>query len=246
MCGRYTSTSSPADLAEIFEVDEIKTEPVEPRYNVAPTVKVYAVAVSKDAGEKCPRRQLGAFRWGLVPSWAKDRTVASKLINARCETVATKPAFRAALARRRCLIPADSFFEWQRRAAPDGRPGGKLPFVIRRSDGAPLAFAGLWEVWRDPEDPDAEPLRTCAIVTTTANSVMRPIHDRMPVILERSSWDAWLAPGTGPEQLAALMAPAGEQVLETYPVSSLVNKVSNDGPELLVALPAPPEGVVLF
>lgn len=239
MCGRYTSTSSAADLASLFHVEEVKTEPLPPRYNVPPTAPVYAVALSKKQ-----KRQLGTFRWGLVPSWAKERSAASKLINARAETVASKPSFRAALARRRCLIPADSFFEWQRRAgsaSPDGevRPGGKLPFVVRRRDGAPLAFAGLWEVWRDPDDPDAEPLRTCAIVTTSANSLMAPIHNRMPVILEASSWADWLAPDADRADLAALMLPAAVDLLETYAVSSLVNKVANDGPELLVPLPPP-------
>jgi putative SOS response-associated peptidase YedK len=237
MCGRYTSTSSVSDLAQIFDVEEVRAEPLPPRYNVAPTDPVYAVAISK---VKEPHRALGLFRWGLVPSWAKDPSVGSRLINARAEGIETKPAYRAAVARRRCLIPADAFYEWQRRTGRDGRPAGKLPYAIQLKNGQPMAFAGLWEVWRDPEDPDAEPLRTCTIVTTAANELMAPIHNRMPVVLAPEDWATWLDPETDPHTVTGLLVPAPSAWFEAYPISTLVNKVSNDGPELLDPIPEPP------
>lgn len=243
MCGRYTSTTSVAELASVFEVDEVRADELPPRWNVAPTVPVYAVALTRGDGEKGPHRALGTFRWGLVPSWAKDPAVGNRMINARAEGISSKPAYRAAVARRRCLIPADAFYEWQRRTGSDGRPAGKLPYAIRRVDGRPMALAGIWEVWRDRREPDAAPLRSCAIVTTSANEVMAPIHDRMPVVLEQSDWAAWLDPDTPPERVEALMAPAAAGVLEAFPVSTRVNKVTNDGPELIERLPDPPAGV---
>ena len=243
MCGRYTSTSTVADLASVFQVDEVKAEPLPPRYNVAPTLPVYAVALTKpkaEEEEKGPRRALGTFRWGLVPSWAKDTSVGNRMINARAEGIADKPAYRKAVARRRCIIPADAFYEWQRRARPDGKPAGKLPYAVRRQDGQPMALAGIWEFWRPKDDPDAEPVRSCAIVTTEANSLMAPIHDRMPVILEPEDWAAWLDPATDMSVVQGLMVPAADGVLEAYPVSSQVNNVANDGPQLLEPLPDPP------
>jgi putative SOS response-associated peptidase YedK len=239
MCGRYTSTSTVAELASVFEVDDIRADAIEPRYNVAPTLPVYAVAISK-RGDKGPHRALGTFRWGLVPSWAKDPSVGSRMINARAETIAEKPAYRSAIERRRCLIPADAFYEWQ------SQPKGKLPYVIRRRDGQPMAFAGVWEIWRPagcvPErsERDGEPLRSCAIVTTTANELMAPIHDRMPVILEREDWGTWLDPTTDMAAIEKLLRPALSELLEAYPVSSLVNKVDHEGPQLIEPLPAPP------
>jgi putative SOS response-associated peptidase YedK len=237
MCGRYTSTSSLTKLATLFEAEEIRTDALPPRYNVAPTLDVYAVAVRgrHDPG-KSPRRALGTFRWGLVPSWAPDPSVGSRMINARAESVATRPAFRAALARRRCLIPADAFYEWQR------RPEGKLPYAVRRRDGQPMAFAGLWEVWRDPSRPDAPYLQTCAIVTAAANEVMAPIHDRIPVVLAAPDWARWLDLSHGPDVAARLLRPPPAEWFEAFPVGSLVNNVRNDGPELLVPLPPPPSG----
>jgi putative SOS response-associated peptidase YedK len=247
MCGRYTSMSTVADLASIFDVDEVRAEPRPARYNVAPTDAVFAVALRSSKGEtedrgKGPRRALGTFRWGLVPSWAKDRSGASRMINARSDGIATKPAFRAAVARRRCIIPADAFYEWQRREGRDGKPAGKLPYAIRRRDGHPMAFAGLWEVWRDKDDPDGEVLRTCAIVTTSANELMAPIHDRMPVVLAAADWSAWLEPSTDAEAVAGLMVPAPSAWFEAFAVSTSVNKVSNDGPHLMDPLPPPPSG----
>jgi putative SOS response-associated peptidase YedK len=244
MCGRYTSSSTVSDLASVFEVEDVRVEPMPPRYNVAPTLQVYAVALrrSSEDGEKGPRRALGSFRWGLVPSWAKDPSVGSRMINARAEGITEKPAFRGAVARRRCLIPADAFYEWQRRETHDGRAAGRLPHAVRRRDGRPMAFAGLWEVWRDRADPDAEPLRTCVIVTTRANDLMAPIHDRMPVVLAPEDWAVWLDPTTDPAVVERLMVPAPSEWFEAFPVSTLVNKVTNDGPHLLDPLPPPPAG----
>jgi putative SOS response-associated peptidase YedK len=219
----------------VFEVDEVRTEALPPRYNVAPTLDVYAVAMrGRNDREKGPRRALGTFRWGLVPSWARDPAVGSRMINARAEGIAAKPAFRAALARRRCLIPADAFYEWQR------RPAGRLAYAVRRRDRRPMAFAGLWEVWRDPSQPEAELLRTCAIVTTRANELMAPIHDRIPVVLASEDWAAWLDPDSGPGAATRLLQPPPSDWFEAYPVGSLVNNVRNDGPELLEPLPPPP------
>jgi putative SOS response-associated peptidase YedK len=240
MCGRYTSTSTLSDLARVFEVDEVRTDPLPDRYNVAPTLDVYAVAVRGRNTAEGPRRALGTFRWGLVPSWAKDAGVGSRMINARAEALASKPAYRAALVRRRCLIPADAFYEWQPRTDRAGAPAGKLPYVIRRRDGQPMAFAGLWEVWKNPRQPDAEPLRTCAIVTTAANEVVAPIHGRMPVVLAPEDWTTWLDPTSDLAGAQSLLVPPPSEWFEAYPVGSGVNNVRNDGPELVDPLPAPP------
>ena len=222
------------DLAAIFEADEVRADPLPPRYNVAPTLDVYAVAV-RDG-----HRALGTFRWGLVPSWAKDPAIGNKMINARAEGIETKPAYRAALARRRCIIPADYFYEWQRRTGPEGKPAGKLPYAIHRRDGEPMALAGLWEVWRDPADPEAPLLKTCVIVTAEANELMSPIHDRMPVVLGRESWEEWLDPSTGADEARRLLVPAPSEWFVAFPVSSRVNNVRNEGPDLLEPLDPPP------
>jgi putative SOS response-associated peptidase YedK len=184
---------------------------------------------------------LGTFQWGLVPSWAKDPKIGNRMINARAETVASKPAYRRAFAgHRTSLLPADSFFEWQRHPAKAGKPASKLPYAIHRADGQAMAFAALWEVWRDKDNPDAEPLRTCVIITTAANDLMKPIHDRLPVILDPADWDTWLDPGTDLDTLQRLLVPAPAGDLEAYPVRTRVNNVRNDSPELLDPLPSPP------
>ncbi len=237
MCGRFTSTSSIEELAEIFDVDEIRTDPMPPRYNVAPTQPVVAVATRRPAQRDGNQvRALGTFRWGLVPSWATDRSVGARLINARAESVATKRAYRSALRRRRCLIPADAFYEWQDRL--DG--GAKQPWAIRLASGRPMAFAGLWEAWRDPNDPGAAPLRSCAIVTTSANDTLKAIHHRMPVVLGVDAWAGWLATGFGDgAAFEDLFVPAPDAWFFSTAVSSAVNRVTNDGPELLEAVTAP-------
>ena len=243
MCGRYTSTSAPADLARVFDVapDDVKAAELPLRYNVAPTQEVYAVATRRprEDGEK-PRRQLGAFRWGLIPYWAKDASVGNKMINARAEGIEGKSAYKRALVRRRCIIPADAFYEWQVR--PGGaKRGNKAPYVIRHKDGSPLAFAGLWELWRPPDQPDAEPVRSCVIITTEANDLLAPIHDRMPVILPPAVWDQWLDPDN--EDLTVirgLLLPAPSDDFDVYPVSTQVNDVAHEGPELVTPLLEPP------
>jgi len=241
VCGRYTSTSSPARLAEVFAVDEVKAEELPLRYNVAPTQDVYAVAERRPRTEQeTTSRQLGSFRWGLVPYWAKDPSVGNKMINARAESIATKSAYKRALSRRRCIIPADGFYEWQVRGGEAKKPH-KLPWLIRHRDGSPLAFAGVWEVWHNPEESEAVPLRTCVIVTTRANDLLAPLHDRMPVILPPEAWDQWLDPAI--EDLTfvqRLLVPAPPEGFEIFPVSTRVNTVANEGPDLIEPLPPPP------
>ena len=235
VCGRYTSQSSPADLADLLGVDVVVADDLGPRYNVAPTQDVYAVA------EHDGERRLGLLRWGLVPPWADDPSIGSRMINARAETVATATAFRKAFAGRRCLVPADGFYEW--RAIP-GAPR-KQPYLIRRRDGRPLVFAGLWERWRPREaGRDVAPLVSCTIITTEANEAVRRLHDRMPVVLDEDAWGAWLDAGTDPERLEGLLVPAPDDVLELVPVGPLVSDVRNDGPELVEAVDEPVVPVV--
>ena len=221
MCGRYVATTSPEVLAEYFAVDEVRAETDGPSWNVAPTDAVPAV-VGRDG-----RRLLGTFRWGLVPSWSKDATGAARLINARAETVTSKPAFRKAFARRRCLLPADGFFEWERRS-----DGTKQPWYIHRADGAPLAMAGLWEVWRAEGTDDL--LRTCAVVTTRANDFMAPLHDRMPVLIETADWPVWLdAEYPDLDGLRRMLDPPDPRLLEAFRIGTRVNSVRNNAPDLL-------------
>jgi putative SOS response-associated peptidase YedK len=245
MCGRYTSTSAPADLARVFDVDEVKVEPLPLRYNVAPTQDVYAIATRRPReGDETPSRQLGAFRWGLIPYWAKNPAAGNKMINARAEGIENKNAYRRALTRRRCIIPADAFYEWKVRedfGKGRGKQKNKLPYVIRHRDGSPMAFAGLWELWRPPDQPDADPVGSCVIITTQPNDVVRPLHDRMPVVLPAGAWDAWLDPANRDlASIKGLLVPAPAEDFEAYPVSTRVNDVNNEGPELVERLPVPP------
>ena len=184
-----------------------------------------------------PVRELRVVRWGLVPFWAKDVSIGSRMINARAETVSEKPAFRSAFARRRCLLPADGYYEWQR--PPSGTSGPKQPYFICRPDHGPLAFSGLYELWRDRalprEDPDAW-LWTATIITTTAPDELGEIHDRMPMVIDPASWADWLDPGNADSgDLKALLTPAAASGLMSYPVSLAVNSVRNNGPELIAA-----------
>lgn len=233
VCGRFISTSPIDVLATTFEVDEVKTGPVPPRFNVAPTQPVLAVATRPARGANGRLlRALGTFRWGLVPSWAIDRSVGNRMINARAESIATKPAYRDLLGSQRCLIPADAFYEWQARAGQKA----KRPWAIRLESGEPMALAGLWTVWRDRTDRDAEPLRTCVIITTEANAALRDIHDRMPVVLGPDLWDRWLDPAFAVRgSLQAMLVPAPAEWFVTTAVSTSVNTVTNDGPELVEA-----------
>ncbi len=213
-----------------------------PDYNVAPTKKIYAVLTRSSPGPQDPapgddepaERQLRVVRWGLVPYWAKDRAIGSRMINARAETLAEKPAFRRAFARRRCLLPADGFYEWQQVA--DGGGKRKQPYYIYRSDGGVLAFAGLYELWRDPAVPEDDPdswLWTATIITTSAEDEVGQIHDRMPMVIDHSAWADWLDPGlTAAADVTPLLVPASAAALRSYPVSTAVNNVRNNGPEL--------------
>jgi putative SOS response-associated peptidase YedK len=249
MCGRYASSRKPEDLVEEFEVDRVDVpKPLEPDYNVAPTEAVYAVfdRISKSEPEAPPERRLATLTWGLVPSWAKDRSIGSRLINARVETLAEKPAFRRAFAKRRCLLPADGYYEWYSTSqqGPRGKPV-KQPFFITPSDGGVLAMAGLYEIWRDPAVPAEEPgafVWSATVITTSAEDDLGRIHDRMPMLVERAGYDAWLdATVTSPDQLADVLVPAAPGRLRAYPVSTAVNSVRNNGPELVEPLALEPE-----
>jgi len=223
MCGRFVQAASPTMLADHFDVDELALdEPPMPSWNVAPRAEVLTI-VDKDAA-----RRLGRMRWGLVPSWAEDPGVGDRMINARAETLLEKPAFRTALERRRCIVPADGFYEWE-------RIGSRTqPVYIHDRSGAPLAFAGLWAVWRDPATPDAPWLRSCTVVTTGANAMIAAVHDRMPVMLARDEWDRWLDRDmTDGEAVADLLRPAPDDLLELWPVSPRVNSARVDDERLI-------------
>jgi putative SOS response-associated peptidase YedK len=222
VCGRFVSARPVEVVAAHFEVDEVVVAALPPRYNVAPTALVPAVATGRTG------RRLGTMSWGLVPSWAEGPRSGPRPINARAETLAAKPLFAEALVRRRCVIPADGFYEW--RSAPDG---SKQPFYISSAGGSLLAFAALWERWEAPGSP---PLVTCAIVTTAANETIRPFHDRMPAVLVGNTWEEWLDRRLHDHgRLQSLLRPAAPDVLAVAPASPRVNSVANDGPELLSA-----------
>ena len=244
MCGRYASSRRPEDLAEEFEIDratlpETATQPLEPDFNVAPTKQVYAV-LTRSQSE--PERQLRVLRWGLVPFWAKDPAIGNKMINARMETVHEKPAFRRAFATRRCLLPADGYYEWYatEQKTKAGKPL-KQPFFIHPADGSVMAMAGLYEIWRDPTRDEDDPQRfqwTCTVLTTTAEDAVGHIHDRMPLLVEPDRYAAWLDPSRSDvDDLKKLLVPAAPGRLEAYPVSTQVNSVRNNGPELRDPLP---------
>lgn len=230
MCGRFLLTSSLDDLVATLRVDEVATEPFPPRYNVAPSTEIYA-AIDRDGS-----RRLGRLRWGFVPSWAESLRGGRQPINARIETVATSRMFARSFAHRRCLLPADGFYEWQE---TDG--DGKQPYHLADPDGRPLVFAGIWTSWRDPGDPDRDPVYSTAIVTTEARGAMADLHHRMPVLLPDRLWDAWADTDADDaphllDAVAALDAPR----LRATPISTRVNNVRHDGPELLEPVSTPP------
>jgi putative SOS response-associated peptidase YedK len=234
MCGRFVSATPPDQVAAYFDA-EAPEALLPARWNVAPTDDVYAVLSDGTA------RRVDAFHWGLVPRWAKDAKIGSRMINARAEGLAEKNAFRSAFARRRCIIPADGFYEWQKQA---GRKA-KQPFFVQRPDGEPYAFAGLWETWRGPDGRDEDVLRSCTIITTEANPAMAEIHDRMPVILPPEAWGTWLDRDVDDlERLGRLLVPAPSSLITLRPISTKVNNVRNDGADLTdeVDPDAPPEG----
>jgi len=222
MCGRFTLSSPPEILASLFDLEEVPA--LSPRYNIAPTQPVAVVRLDLER----EARELTFLRWGLVPFWAKDPAIGSRLINARAETVAEKPAFREAFRHRRCLVPASGFYEWEK------TEGGKQPFFFHAAADAPLAIAGLWERWKAP---DGETLETCTLLTTEADDVVQPVHDRMPVVVRPQDYDLWLDPSaTGADRLGALLGPGAGVRLVAHPVSTRVNTPANDGPELVAPL----------
>ncbi len=247
MCGRFSLYADRDDVVAQFHVDDVvdggaadgAADGQHPRYNVAPSQPVLAVASSADGA----RRRLGTFRWGLVPHWAKDPSIGNRMINGRVETAGSAPSFRAAFEKRRCLIPASGYYEWK---APEGSHGGgsggsggstgssrprKIPYYFRRRDGLLLAIGGLWEVWHGT---DGEVLRTCTILTTDANGTNAPIHDRMPLIVPGRRWEEWLAPSPlAVEARAEVLAPVPDDLLVVERVSDRVNDPRYDSPDLI-------------
>ena len=217
MCGRYTLIADLADLAQRFEFDGSDFS-YDPGYNIAPTESVLTV-------RNLEGRKAAFMRWGLIPFWAKDPKIGARMINARAETVAEKPAFRNALKKRRCLVLADGYYEWQK------TPVGKRPFRIVMRSGEPFAMAGLWETWRDPQ---GKVVPSCTIITTAANEFLAPIHNRMPVILPQEGEALWLEPDVeDAAALAHMMVPSPDATLYAYEVSTLINHARNDGPEVI-------------
>ena len=247
MCGRYASIKAPADLADEFRAVDA-TDGIEPDYNVAPTKNIVAVVqrhprdVEGTPDPDRTERSLRVVRWGLVPSWSKDPKAGARMINARSESAGTKPAFRRALAARRCLLPADGWYEWQQGAQESAGP--KQPYYTHYADGSSLAMAGLWEYWKpvdDPADRYPDGLVTACVLTTASVGPLAEVHDRMPLVLPPSAWDGWLDPDAGSDTVADLLVPPSAALvatLELRPVSALVNNVRNNGPELLAPMPA--------
>lgn len=216
MCGRYTQTADARTLAGRFRLAKLGAD-VRPRWNMAPGQDAPVVVV--EGG-----RRLGIYRWGLIPAWAKDPTIGAKLINARADTAADKPSFRGPFQRRRCLVPADGFYEWRKAGK------AKVPVRFTRSDGAPFAFAGLWDEWTSPEGGT---LRTFTVLTTEPNALVAAVHDRMPVILTEAGEDAWLDPGAKTAELKPLLVPYDAAGMRAQDASTRVNAVRNDDPSLL-------------
>jgi putative SOS response-associated peptidase YedK len=219
MCGRFVRKSTLEQIADAFDLDIAGAEfDLAPSFNIAPGQQVAAVVFDG-------RRKLKRFRWGLIPSWAKDEKIGYKMINARAETVAEKPGFRQAFSQRRCIVVADGFYEWKHQGP------SKIPYYVRLKKDQPLGFAGLYEHWRAP---DGKPVDSCAIITTAPNALMKPIHDRMPVILDQRACGAWLDPaGFDADRLRALLQPFDPGKMDAYPVGLLVNSPKNNGPRCI-------------
>ena len=257
MCGRFVSSNTPDRIASYFgasfdpdtdtdadagpdpgpDADATASpfEPLRENYNVAPTNDIYAVVADAHA-----HPVVRVFHWGLVPSWAKDVKIGSKMINARAETLAEKPAFRSLFRSKRVIVPMDGFYEWK--VVPGQK--AKQPYFIHRRDGEPLAVAGLWAAWRDTAAGPAAPwLHSCTIITTSANATMAPVHDRMPVLLPPAAWQRWLDPDEhDPVALSAQLVPAPDDLLVMHPVSTAVNNVRNKGRELIEMIDIEPAG----
>lgn len=239
MCGRFVSTAGPDAIAAYFGAvipTVVATESLGANYNVAPTQDIYALVSTKSGDAR-----LESFHWGLIPSWAKDRKIASKMINARAETLAEKPAFKRLLRTSRCIIPMDGFYEWR-----PGDPSGprnakgqplKQPMYIHRADAEPLAVAGLWSTWKDPDDAQGRHLHSATIITTAANSAIRPVHDRMPAILRPEHWRVWLDTShDDPADLREMLDGGSVDPLRLEAVSTAVNSVRNNAPDLIAPL----------
>ena len=223
MCGRFVLLTVGKELAERFHLEEVPD--LSPRYNVAPTQMVAIIRLDRETG----RWQLNLVKWGLVPFWAKDASIGHKLINARGESAAEKPAFRSAFRQRRCLVLADGFYQWKKGKV------GKQPYLFRMSDGSPFAFAGLWDRWKGPED---EIIESCTLLTTDANELMETIHDRMPVILHPRDYDLWLDTEVrDPRMLTPLLRPYPSNEMEMLLVNQKVNKATYDAPDCIEASP---------
>lgn len=219
MCGRFSFSQSNETIAEIFQLDEVPQ--ITPRYNLAPTQLIPTVLVTDEE----QKRQFKMLQWGLIPGWAKDPKMGARMINAKAETVSEKPAFRSAFKKRRCLVLADGFYEWHE------QNGEKQPFYFRLKQSQPFAFAGLWEHWKDAE---GEVIESCTIITTEANDIVRPIHDRMPVILAPDYYEQWLDPKVQkPELLQPLLQPYHPEEMTAYAVSTKVNSPRHDSPECI-------------
>lgn len=234
MCGRFTQERPASELAEIFAAEPLADE-LGPRYNVAPTDEAFVVVQREE------RRAVTAYRWGLVPHWSTVGKGASRMFNARAETITASPAFREPFKRRRCIVPVDSFYEWKREGTI------RQPYRVMREDGRPLALAGLWAGWRDPESDEVR--RTFTIVTTTPNDAIADLHDRMPVVLEESAWEQWLVdgrarPAVDEGELLSMLQPTDAVALRIHPVNRYVNDVRRDGPELIEPLAVPAGGAV--
>jgi putative SOS response-associated peptidase YedK len=222
MCGRFTLTADPNELHDVFPWLSLPEE-LSPRFNIAPT---QPIAVVPNNGEN----KLDFFVWGLIPFWADDPKIGNRMINARSETLAEKPSFRNAYRRRRCLVLADGFYEWQRRS----KDMPKVPHFVKLKTGESFGFAGLWERW---ESPDGSEIFSCTIITTKPNELVKPIHNRMPVILSEDAYDLWLDPAErAPKQLNHLLGPYPAERMEAYPVSRTVNNPANDSPECIQPL----------
>ncbi len=222
MCGRFSQSKSAETIAQVFQVNNVP--PLTPRYNIAPTQQIQTILQNAEQSQ----REFQILHWGLIPSWAKDPKMGARMINARAETVAEKPSFRAAFKQRRCLILADGFYEWQQQEKK------KQPFYFRMNDEHPFAFAGLWEHWKSG---DGEVINSCTILTTEPNDLMRPVHNRMPVIIDPKDYDLWLDTEVKtPELLQPLLHPYSAEEMTAYPVSTKVNKPVNDSAELINSL----------
>lgn len=222
MCGRFSLIAPGEAVAEFFDLPE--TPFLAPRYNIAPTQPVAAVRVNRDTKQ----RELVHFHWGLIPSWSKDPTIGSRMINARSETAAEKPSFRAAIKYRRCLVPADGFYEWQK------QNGSKQPMRIGMADGGLFAIAGLWEHW---QSPDGSEIESCTLLTTEPNELLRPVHNRMPVILAPEDFELWLDPAAQHAgEVQHLLGPFPAGAMDFYPVSTHVNNPANEDPRCIEPL----------